>query len=128
MLMPLHYFCDFNFNTCQTLYSGFVLIKSCKHYTLLSKCILWLLIILILSISLTYIKMHIFHLISLFIIFFAYICLIWCSICFHCRCTVYRSCTLCDTFLHWTIWYIEYYIILISYYALYMIYNIYWMY
>ena len=69
MLMPLHQFCDFNFNTCHTLYNGFVLIKTCKCYTLISICILSLLIIQILSI-LTYIKMHIFNLRSLFIKFF----------------------------------------------------------
>ena len=48
--MSLHQFCDFYFNTCQTLYNHFVLIKACKYYTLLSKYILLLLIILILSI------------------------------------------------------------------------------
>ena len=51
MLMPFHQFCDFNFNTCQILYNGFVLIKTC---------------ILILP-FLTYIKIHIFNLSSLFI-------------------------------------------------------------
>ena len=48
--MSLHQFCDFYFNTCQILYSHFVLIKACKYYTLLRKYILLLLIILILSI------------------------------------------------------------------------------
>ena len=48
--MSLHQFCDFYFNTCQTLYNHFVLIKACKYYTILSKYILLLLIILILSI------------------------------------------------------------------------------
>ena len=64
--MPLHHFCNFNFNTCETLYNGFVLIKTCKYYTLLSTCILWLLMILILP-FVTYIKMHIFNLCSLLI-------------------------------------------------------------
>ena len=48
--MSLHQFCDFYLNTCQTLYNHFVLIKDCKYYTLLSKYILLLLIIFILSI------------------------------------------------------------------------------
>ena len=50
MLTSLHQFCDFYFNTCQTLYNHFVLIKACKYYILLSKYILLLLIILILSV------------------------------------------------------------------------------
>ena len=66
MLTSLHHICNFNFNTCQTLYNGSVLIKTCKYYILLRKCILCLLIILILSI-LTYIKMYIFYLSSFFI-------------------------------------------------------------
>ena len=40
MLMSLDHFSNFNFNTCQTLYNVFVLIKTCKYYTLLRKCIL----------------------------------------------------------------------------------------
>ena len=68
MLMPLHHFCYFNFNTCETIYNGFVLIKTCKYYTLLSKCILLLLIILRLSIFDIYQDAY-FNLSSLFIKF-----------------------------------------------------------
>ena len=86
MLMSLHQFCDLNFNICQTLYNHFVLIKTCKYYTLLSKYILLLLIILIPSIFDIY-QVHICNLISLFIKFFAYVTLTWCHICCYCRCT-----------------------------------------
>ena len=48
--MSHHQFCDFYVNTCQTLYNSFVLVKPCKCYTLLSKYILLLFIILILCI------------------------------------------------------------------------------
>ena len=48
--MSLHQFCDFYFNTCETLYNCFVLVKPCNYYTLLSKYIFLVLIIVILCI------------------------------------------------------------------------------